>query len=405
MKPQKTVLLSYLLLTNIGCEIILRGTIAFLTRAFPDHDLKFLIPSYDVARDRKLFSDLENVEILPMVPWKRYLRGFLAKTKLDRRFWSPRFSSRHFRRADLFVSVGGDIYTMFGNRLPEDWLGYEHYATRHGIASIMFGANMERFDIVSEADLTRLLDHLKRFKLIAVRDANTLELLKTYDAAQNAVVFPDPVFSLRPRTEVSVQKTSTIGLNISPILTRDFGPGIIRRFAEITEGLVKKGYRVRLIPHVYASDGNPGLDDRVALKALHDALSPEVRQSVDLFDGSLSLRDIANEIEKVDLFVGARMHACLNATTLGRPTFYLGYSAKAPAMVDWLANSAAFAPMATGLRAKPADAVELDDILALIQDHESWAAKQTAPVVIDTEGFLGSLPIWENLRQSAIFKD
>lgn len=405
MKPKKTVLLSYLLLTNIGCEIILRGTIAFLTRAFPQYELKFLIPSYDVARDRKLFSDLETVEILPMVPWKRYLRGFLAKTKLDRRFWSPRFASRQFRRADLFVSVGGDIYTMFGNRLPEDWLGYEQFATRHGIPAIMFGANMERFDIVSDADRRRLLDHLKRFKLIAVRDAKTLELLKTHDAAQNVVLFPDPVFSLRPRTEVCLKKVRTIGLNISPILTRDFGPGIVDRFAEITEGLVNKGYKVRLIPHVYASDGNPGLDDRVTLASLRDALPPEVQANVRLFDGSLSLRDIAEEIEKVDLFVGARMHACLNATTLGRPTFYLGYSAKAAAMVEWLANTSAFAPMAGSLRAKSADAIELDDILALIADHETWAAAQATPVVIDTEGFLGASPIWMSLRQSLVFRE
>jgi colanic acid/amylovoran biosynthesis protein len=405
MKPQKTILLSYLLLTNIGCEIILRGTIAFLTRAFPDHDLKFLIPSYDVARDRKLFSDLENIDILPMVPWKRYLRGFLAKTRLNRRFWSPRFASRHFRRADLFVSVGGDIYTMFGNRLPEDWLGYEQFATRHGIPSIMFGANMERFEILNATDRTRLLDHLKRFCLIAVRDAKTLELLESYGAAQNAVVFSDPVFALRPRTEVCLQKVKTIGLNISPILSRDFGPDIVTRFAKITEGLVKEGYRVLLIPHVYASDGNPGLDDRMTLKALADALAPEILERVALFDGSLSLRGVADAIAEVDLFVGARMHACLNATTLGRPTFYLGYSAKASAMVEWLVNASPFALMATSLSTKSADAVELDDILGLITAHETWCAEHRAPVMIDTQGFLDASPIWTRLGQSHVFKD
>ena len=315
MKPTKTILLSYLLLSNIGCEIILRGTISFLTRAFPDHDLKFLISSYDVDRDRTLFSDLLNVQIVPMVPWKRYLRGVLSKTKLDRYFWSPRFASHYFSKADLFVSVGGDIYTMFADRLPEDWLGYEQFATRHGIPSIMFGANMERFEILSDADRTRLLDHLKRFKLIAVRDDKTFKLLESYGVTDNAVVFPDPTFSLRPSTEISLQKIKTIGLNISPILTRDFGQSIIERYAQITEGLVAKGYRVALIPHVYASDGNPALDDRKSLNALYDSLPPTVQQEVDVFEGPLSLRDIVEEIKKVDLFVGARMHACLNATT------------------------------------------------------------------------------------------
>jgi len=28
--------------------------------------------------------------------------------------------------------------------------------------------------------------------------------------------------------------------------------------------LVERGYKLRLIPHVYATDGNPMIDDRVA---------------------------------------------------------------------------------------------------------------------------------------------
>lgn len=405
MKPQKTILFSYLLLTNVGCEIILRGTIAFLTRAFPDHDLKFVIPSHDIERDRTLFSDLPVVEIVPMVTWKRYLRGILSKTKLDRYFWSPRFASHYFRKADLFVSVGGDIYTMFGNRLPEDWLGYEQFATRHGIPSIMFGANMERFEILSEADRTRLVDHLRRFQLIAVRDDKTLALLKTHSVADNTVVFPDPTFSLRPTTEISLKKIKSIGLNISPILARDFGQDIIKHYAKITEGLVAKGYSVTLIPHVYASDENPALDDRTTLNALYDLLPSTVQRQVEAFPDTLSLRSVADEIQKVDLFVGARMHACLNATTLGRPTLYLGYSAKAAAMVEWLTRSSPFSEMSRSLRAKSAEDLVLEDILKLITDHEDWAADQPRPVIIDTASFLGSIPIWDKLRANDVFRN
>src|SRR6056297_1126548 len=156
MRPRKTVLFSYQLLTNVGCEIIIRGTIAFLTRAFPNHDLDFVVSSYDDARDREILADIPNVHVVPMIGWKRYLRVVLVKTGLDRRFWTPRFAERHFRKAELFASVGGDIYTMSGNALPRDWLGYEQFATRNGIPSIMFGANMEKFDVLDRGDLHML---------------------------------------------------------------------------------------------------------------------------------------------------------------------------------------------------------------------------------------------------------
>ena len=38
MRSQKTVLFSFLLLTNVGCEIIIRGTILFLNRVYPNYN-------------------------------------------------------------------------------------------------------------------------------------------------------------------------------------------------------------------------------------------------------------------------------------------------------------------------------------------------------------------------------
>jgi polysaccharide pyruvyl transferase WcaK-like protein len=396
MRPRKTVLFSYQLLTNVGCEIIIRGSIAFLTRAFPNHDLEFVVSSYDDARDREILADIPNVQVVPMIGWKRYLRGVLVKTGLDRRFWTPRFAKRHFREADLFASVGGDIYTMSGNALPRDWLGYEQFATRHGIPSIMFGANMEKFDVLDRGDLNMLIAHLQRFRVIAVRDKATETYLAEHGVTQNTVVFPDPMFSLRPRCTYHQGRVETIGLNVSPILLRDFGDAVFKRLAAIVSDLVARGYRITLLPHVYTSDGNPGLDDRIALRKLHDLLPTEAASGTTLYDGPVSLADLAREISSVDLFVGARMHSCLNAVTLGKPTFFLSYSGKARTMVDWLQAG----PMA-GLRDRvacaAADAVTTDDILDLIAAHDATADAQDAD--IDFTPTMVSSPVWDMMSE------
>jgi len=401
MHNQKTIIFSYQLLSNVGCEIIIRGTIAFLTRAFPHYDLRFVITSYDPERDRSILADLDNVEVVPMIGWKRYLRGVLVKTGLDRWFWTPRFAARHFRKADLLVSVGGDIYTMSSNALPRDWLGWERFATRHNIPSIMFGANMEKFEVLSPSVLAELIEHLKRFRLIAVRDTVTLDYLAKYGVTDNTVFFPDPIFSLRPSCRFSTSPVRSIGLNMSPFLLREYGPGVFKHMAKIVEGLVTRGYRLNLIPHVYASDGNPKLQDSVSLRQLYDLLPLAVQPAVSLYEGPMSLSDMAREIDAVDLFIGARMHSCLNAVTLGKPTYFLAYSSKAQTMVLWL-RQGPLAALPDRVDCGPADVITLDAILALIDAQE--LGLNTAPLDVDFGTGLDSSPIGQMLTQTAIFK-
>ena len=402
MKNRKTIVFSYQLLSNIGCEIIIRGSIAFLTRAFPDHHMKFVVSSYDPERDREILEDLPNVEIVPMVGWKRIARGLLVKSGLHRKLWTPRFATRHFRKANLFVSVGGDIYTMPGNALPIDWLGLEKFATQHGIPSIMFGANMEKFEVLSLEDRERLLTHLRNFQLISVRDHGTRDYLAGYGISDNVEFFPDPIFMLRPQGVFSAKKIKTIGINATPILLRDFGDAVFERLAGIVTDLHERKYQVKLIPHVYASNSDASLDDRIALKMLHAKLPEQVRREVVVYDGPMSFAEISREIGTVDLFVGARMHSCLNAVTLGKPTYFLSYSGKARTMVEWLSKG----PLNTvsdRIACGPANEITLESILDLVSAHEAGAVD--GPVTVDFDACLADAPIWRRLAESGILRD
>lgn len=394
---ERTIVFSYQLLTNVGCEIIIRGSVAFLRRAFPDRDLRFVVSSYHPDRDRAILADVPGVQVVPMLEWKRLLRGVLRKTGLFIRYWTPRFAGRPFRAADLFCSVGGDIYTMSGDRLPDDWLGYEGYASRHGIPSLMFGANMERFEVLSGGARRQLLDHLKRFRLLVVRDRGTADYLAGHGITDNVATFPDPIFSLRRETLFERRPVRRIGINFTPILIREFGDAAVRRFARITGGLVRQGYEVTLLPHVTAPEGRGTRHDPEALETLYAALDPDIAGQVTVWRGPVQLADIAEVISGLDLLVGARMHACLNALTLGKPVFFLGYSGKAATMVNWLKADSPFAAMAQSFRVAHGDAVDLADIEALIADHEAWAAAAEAPVRIDTGAWLDGLPVWRQL--------
>lgn len=386
----KRILLSYLQLSNIGCEIIMRGTIAFLRNRFPHEKLEFIVPSYHVKRDRELLSDIEGVRIIPMLKRKRVIRGILRKLGLFPKIWTPRFSSFEFRNTDLFVSVGGDIYTMFGKSLPLDWIGYEKYATKHGIPSIMFGANMERFEILSNTDRATLLEHLKRFKAIVVRDLGTVDYLSSMGIKDNVAFHPDPCFLLHPDPVFRRTPVQKIAINYSPIIWREFGEVGLQRFKALTEGLVASGYEVRFVPHVYSSDDNEGLSDPHALKRLHGILTPEVRAKVNMVEPPYSFKTIEHEISKADLFIGGRMHGCLNALTQGKAVCFVGYSKKVLTMVNWLSTDSPYSIVANSYGAVPADQLDLNWVEQLISAHDGWAASGP-DVKIDMETYLAGL--------------
>lgn len=398
-KPKKTIIFSHLQLSNVGCEIIIRGTIRFLGRALRGYDLRFIVSSYTPERDREIMSDLPHVEVIPMLSWKRYLRAILRQTKRFDRYWSPRFSSGAFARSNLFVSVGGDIYTIFDGRLPDDWMGYEEFATRHRIPSIMFGANMEKFELLSPEERKLLIAHLDRFRLLAVRDRKTESYLATHGVTAPVVVYPDPVFTLRPNTVVRPGKIRRIGLNLSPLAVEKFGAGIVDTYVGIVSELARAGYAFDFIPHVYSSDGDAGLDDRVVLHQIYAKVDPALQGSIRLRDEALGFKKVSSALSEVDLVIAARMHCGLNALTLGKAVYFLEYSVKAKAMLDWATTETPYAAARDAYATVPANALTLAGVKELITRTEALGARHPEGIEVMLEPQLDASPIWGVMEQ------
>ena len=392
-KENKTVILSNLLLSNVGCEIILRGTIAFLEKRLSNYQLNFIIPSYQYEYDSRLLSDITNVRVVPMIKWKRYIRGALIKLGLFTKYWTPRFESKHFKNSDLFVSVGGDIYTMFSNKLPEDWIGYESFATKNNIPSLMFGANMEKFEIVSKSDQVKLIEHLKRFESIFVRDFATKKYLESYSVKSNVSMFPDPIFSLRRQTQFDKKRIRSIGINFTPILIRDYGDEIVDKYACLITSLIEQGYSISLIPHVYSTTNNDSIDDKKAMDLVLEKISSKYRNGIEVFSEVCTLKSVEKKISEIDLFIGARMHGCLNSLTLGKSVIFLAYSSKAHTMVETLSSETPFKSASMCYTAIDAEKINVDEVNGFIRRHDEWVDSDGEAVVVNTEEYLDSLQV------------
>lgn len=187
---------------------------------------------------------------------------------------------------------------------------------------------------------------LKHAKRVFSRDRMGVEYAQGINRGQiNKVGFCyDLGFLLEPqstgRTDLyKISKRSNnnviVGLNVSGLLinggyTKKNQFGLSSDYMElnvaIVESLLKhEEVMVCLVPHVF---GQTLENDFVASRAVLNGIKPELRDRVVLFDEEFTAAEVKSVIGRCDLFIGARMHACIAAISQCIPAIPLGYSDK-----------------------------------------------------------------------------
>jgi len=164
-------------------------------------------------------------------------------------------------------------------------------------------------------------------RIAMARDPMSVDCARQLGA--RAVSATDVVFSL-PQVEPALQRD--VVLNISGLLWEvdRFAPKEIYRdlVRRLIRGLLGRGCSVTVLPHVL---DNSTLDnDMLAISAI----SEEFEGSVEVIIPA-DLEDARRIISGARVVVASRMHACLNAISLGVPAYPLAYSRKfGPLLAD-----------------------------------------------------------------------
>lgn len=158
---------------------------------------------------------------------------------------------------------------------------------------------------------------LRRAHLVMVRDSSSAEVATRLGRSPE-VVTTDVVFAMpQPSTDV----VRDVLLNVSGLLWDSDSHGSAQLYRDeirrLIDGLRSGGREVSLLSHVLHSELTDN-DERVA-EALKDEFGLEHVVPRDL----LHLRSI---VKGANLVVGSRMHACLNALSVGTPAIPLAYS-------------------------------------------------------------------------------
>ncbi|SDR76044.1 Polysaccharide pyruvyl transferase family protein WcaK [Friedmanniella luteola] len=291
---------------NLGVRVLGAGTEALTRRVWPDAE--FVFYNYGARTAPVRLGSVAEV----------------AKEAVLRQ----RGLADWFRGFDLVMDTrAGDSFAdIYGLKRLSAMCATTEFAARVGVPVVLSPQTIGPFGSRRARALAQR--SLRTASVVMARDSisaqASADLGRPVDVLTTDVVFALDVPEPTTRRDVV--------LNVSGLLWQP-GPHVDaaayrRTVTDVHDRLVAAGRTVSLLAHVLPSD-NPD-DDVPAVEEFRDAHAPTAEVLV-----PMSLTDIRTMLAGAELVIGSRMHACLNALSVGTPAIPLAYSRKfAPLMAD-----------------------------------------------------------------------
>jgi colanic acid/amylovoran biosynthesis protein len=349
--------------SNMGVAALAAGAIRWLDEAYPDAEICFLDyakePSTQILRtpEGKRFIGSINIRfskriylpnnialllflaaLIKLIPSRRIRDWVLTRNRALSQIYS----------IDLFASVaGGDSFSdIYG-------IGRFVYVSLPQILVLLLGKKLVLLPQTLGPYRSRFSRMIARYILrradrIYSRDQQGLSLVDSLgaeSAGKSRTAFcPDVAFLLDAIAPACIDLTGLsesakrrplVGLNVSGLLlmggyTHANMFGLNVNYEDLVKEIIRfvieeKSGSVLLIPHVFGAD--PESDVR-ACEQVYAKLQHYYPGSLGLLRSAYNQNEIKYIIGQCDVFVGARMHACIAAVSQGIPTVCVAYSDK-----------------------------------------------------------------------------
>lgn len=295
---------------NLGVRVLARGTAALARGVWPDAEITF--QNYG-SRRREL-------------PIGR-LRSLIAE-----RFTGRRGMQAWFRNFDVAIDTrAGDSFTdAYGLQRHAVMTAVGLFAAQAGVPVVLGPQTIGPFETRRGRLLARAT--LRTARAVLPRDSASAAVANALGypvaAPTTDVVFSLPVPQADPVARDVILNVSGLLWNENPHVDAERYRATVQQFAR---QLVTDGRRLTLLPHVVHSGNDDS--DLAATQELHELLG-DLGDAVDVIV-PLDLDDARALLASARVVIGSRMHACLNALSVGVAAVPLGYSDKfAPLLGD-----------------------------------------------------------------------
>lgn len=220
----------------------------------------------------------------------------------------------------VFDTGAGDSFTdIYGLKRMLTIFIIQRWALGQGVPVVLLPQTIGPFNSRFSRILARR--QLAKLSLVMTRDPKSTEIAAKL-GRRPEVTSSDLVFALPDEKAVH---SHDVVLNVSGLLwnpNRHVDSGRYRESVRSFIGLMNTaGRRVTLLAHVV--NGAPGDNDSTAIEDLARDVSLRVDAVI-----PASLTDARQVIAGANVVVGARMHSCLNALSMGIPSIPWAYSRK-----------------------------------------------------------------------------
>lgn len=334
---------------NRGVEALAEGARAVLLRAFPQAEVlfRFTGPEGDGPVNLSHTSAFLKAAVSH--------RGALQK-------WT--------RSLDLVCDIrGGDSFTdIYSVKYLFKLSAFPLYALFQRRPVVLLPQTVGPFEHLVSRLLAKA--YLKRCALVMTRDPKSAAVA-TDMGCRVDLAATDLVFAIEMPSGVQPGEHDVI-INPSGLLWHENRHADARTYREglrlVIRELLSRGRAVTLLAHVVGT-GDVGRDnDRAALAGLREEFGDRIR-----YEAPATLAETRQLIASASVVVGARMHACLNALSMGVPAVPMAYSRKfAPLLTDlgW-AHTVEIEGTAQGLAEqvlRHIDAVTPEDVQPVVEE-------------------------------------
>jgi colanic acid/amylovoran biosynthesis protein len=287
--------------SNLGVRVLSQGAESLVRRAW-GNDTEVEFQSFEFG---PLGTQLSGKVVLKgLVTGSRSLRSTMAKY-------------------DAVIDTGaGDSFTdIYGPKRLAIMAYTRFVAQQCGVPIIFAPQTIGPFSTFWGRMIAR--HSLKSADTVMARDSTSMQFAADVGFPVDCLA-TDVAFAL-PQPSGHIESTADVILNVSGLLwSSDSHLSCVKYRSltrELIERLLSQGRKVTLMAHVL---DNPSTDNDV--NVIRD-LSTEFGGKVSVFIPE-DLEDVRRFISRGNIVIGARMHACLNALSLGIPTIPLAYSRK-----------------------------------------------------------------------------
>jgi polysaccharide pyruvyl transferase WcaK-like protein len=315
---------------NMGCLALTYSVIDMLEHISKEINVPFnyYISEYakDIEKIQTLCEKLHISETKIKSVNMDFYRSFLSKVKHSIKLTKGYFILKN--RIDLVIDLtqGDSFTTIYGQERFDNFTKLKLFVEKLGIPLIL---GPQTYGPFNNSSINVAKKAIEQADLVIARDQKSFEYLRTFTNKEVHVV-TDLAFSLPYEKFFKETKGKIkIGFNCSGLLTSNNTDGTDLKIPltvdydkysiELVRALLNnKCYELYIIPHV-KQDGMDILKPVFPEESFHNI------HYLDVFTNPISAK---NEISKMDVFIGARMHATIGAFSTGVATIPTAYSRK-----------------------------------------------------------------------------